>query len=73
MEGANQVLAAWVVDAHLAADGAVDLGDDRRRHLHDGQAAQERRRGKAGEVADDAAADDHHHRAPVGPESSRRS
>ena len=59
MEGADQVLAARVVDADLAADGAVDLGDDRRRHLHDAQAAQERGRGEAGEIADHAAADDH--------------
>ena len=39
--------------------------DDGGRHLHDAQAAQERGRGEAGEVAEDAAADDDHHRLAI--------
>ena len=56
-----------MVDADLAADGAVDLGDDRRRHLHDAQAAQEGGRGEPGEIADHAAADDHDDRLAIDP------
>ena len=57
VEGADQVLAERVVDADLAADRAVDLRQQRRRHLDDRDAAQVGRRGEAGDVADDAAAD----------------
>ena len=57
VERADQVLAERVVDADLAADRAVHLRQQRRRHVHEGDAAQEARRGKAGRVADDAAAD----------------
>ena len=57
MERADQVLAQRVVDADLAADRAVHLRQQRRRDLHDRDAAQVGRRGEAGGVADDAAAD----------------
>ncbi len=57
VERADQVLAAWVVDARLAADGGVDLRQQRGGQLDDGQAAQQRRRREAAEVADDAAAE----------------
>ena len=57
MERADQVLAQRVVDADLAADRAVDLRQQRRRHLDDRDAAQIGRRREAGDVADDAAAD----------------
>ena len=40
---ADQVLAERVIDAGLAADRAVDLRQQRRRHVHDRHAAQIRR------------------------------
>ena len=57
VEGADVVLGLGEVDAGLAAVGRVDLGDQRRRHLHDAHAALVGGRAEAGEVADDAAAD----------------
>ena len=57
MEGADEILAAAGVDAGLAADGGIDLRQQRRRHLHDAHAAPDDRRCEAGEVADDAAAE----------------
>jgi hypothetical protein len=36
MERADQVLAEPVIDAGLAADARIDLGQQRGRHLHDG-------------------------------------
>ena len=45
-----------MVDAHLAADRTVHLREEGRRHLRQGQAAQERRRGKAGRVPQHATA-----------------
>ncbi len=57
MEGADQVLAVGGVDAGLAADGGIDLREQRGRHLHEAHAAADDRGGKAGEVADDAAAE----------------
>ena len=57
MKRADEVLAQRVVDADLAADRAVDLRQQRRRHLHDRDAAQVRRGREAGDVADDATAD----------------
>src|ERR671934_260648 len=56
VEGADHVLAARMVDGGLAADGRVDLREQRGRYLHEAHAALVDRRGKAGEVADDAAA-----------------
>ena len=57
MKRADQVLAERVVDADLAADRAVDLREQRRRHVHQRDAAQERRGGESRGVADHAAAD----------------
>ena len=57
MEGADQVLALGRVDPGLAADRAVDLGEQRRRDLHEADAAAHHRRGEAGEVADHPAAE----------------
>ena len=45
------------VDPGLAADRAVDLGEQRRRDLHEADAAAQHGRGEAGEVADDPAAE----------------
>ena len=61
MEGADQVLALGRVDAGLAADAAVDLGEEARRDLHEADAAAQDRGGEAREIADDAATegDDH--------------
>ena len=55
------------VHAGLAADRAVDLRQQRGRHLHERQAAQRGRRGEAGEIADHAAAQRDHRGAPLDP------
>ena len=52
VKGAEQVLAVARVDADLAADRGIDLRQQGRRHLHEGQAAQGGGGGEAGEVAD---------------------
>ncbi len=65
VKGADQVLAVPRIDARLAADRAVDLGKQRRRHLDEIDAAQQRCRGKAREVADDAAAERDEHGAAL--------
>ena len=65
MKGADQVLAVLAVDRGLAADRAVDLRQQRGRHLHVIEAAQQGRGGKAGEIADDAAAQRDERRAAL--------
>ena len=59
MEGADQVLAVAGVDASLAADGAIDLGEQGGRYLHVVEPAQGDGGGEPGEVADDAASQRH--------------
>ena len=59
MEDADQVLALRRVDAGLAADGAVDLSEQRGRDLHEADAAAQDAGGKAREIADHAAAERH--------------
>ena len=54
---ADEVLAVDRVHAGLAADGRVDHGQERRRHLHDRHAAHKRRRHEADDIADDATAE----------------
>ncbi len=46
-----------MIHPHLATDGAIHLREQRRRHLHDGDAAEVGRGGKAGDVAGHATAD----------------
>ena len=72
IEGADQVLAERVVDAHLAADGAVHLRQQRRRHVHERDAAQVGRGGEAGHVADDAAAEGDERGRAVGVRADER-
>ena len=72
MKGADQVLAERVVDADLAADRAVHLRQQRRRHVHERDAAQEGRGGKARGVADDAAADGDDGAAAIGAGANQR-
>ncbi len=67
-EGADQVLALGQVDPGLAADGRVDLGQERGGHVHVGRAAVERGGGEPGEVGHHPAPHGHHH---VGPAESR--
>ena len=71
VEGAGQVLAGRKVDAGLAADGAVHLGEQRGRHLHEGQPAQRHRGRKAGKVANHPAAEGHHRAGPIHPGGQR--
>jgi hypothetical protein len=54
------------VDAGLAADRGIDLGQKRRRHLDEVDAAQQHRGGKAREIADHAAAQRHQRGPAVG-------
>ncbi len=57
MKRPDQVLAARVIHAGLAADGGIDLRQQRRRHLHEIDAALITGRRKSGDVADHAAAE----------------
>ena len=45
-----------MVDADLAPDRAVDLGQERGRHHDERKSASERRRDETGQIADDPAA-----------------
>ena len=72
VEGADQVLAQRRVDAGLAAHRGIDLGEQGRGCLDEADAAPERRRREAGEIADHAAAEGHHQVValdPVGEEA----
>ena len=64
VEGADHVLAARVVDRGLAADRGVHLGEQRRRHLDEGDAALVAGRGEARDVAHHAAAERRHGAVP---------
>ena len=55
-----------MVDPDLAADRAVDLGEQSRRHHDQGKPASERGRDKAGEVADHAASQGDDQRVAIG-------
>ena len=56
MEGADEVLALRQVEADLAADGRVDLGEQRRRQLDERDAAQPGRGQEPSRIAERAAA-----------------
>ena len=72
MEGADQVLAMPRVDAGFAADGGVDLGEQRRGDLHQAHAAFQDAGGESGEVADDAAAERDDNVAAIEPPFQQR-
>ena len=72
MERAEQVLSLWRVDAGLAADRGIDLGQKRGRHLHEIDAAAQDRRRKAGEIADHATAERNHQIAALDPGCDQR-
>ena len=72
VEGADQVLAERVIDADLPADGAVDLRQERRRHVHERDATEIGRRGESGHVADHAAAECDECRRPIGVRADQR-
>ena len=72
IERADQVLAERVIHADLAADGAVHLRQQRRRHVNERDAAQVRRRREAGHVADDAAAEGDQGRRAIGVRADER-
>src|SRR5690606_17326181 len=57
VEGADEILAGLDIDPGLAADRAVDLGEQGGRDLDEMAAALDDRRGEAGQVADHAAAE----------------
>ena len=66
MKRADQVLPERVVDADLAADGAVDLREQGGRHVHQVYPAQVRRGREPDGVADDPAAHRDDRRLAVG-------
>ena len=61
MKGANKVLAMGRVDTGLAADRAVDLGQQAGGQLHETHTAPQDRGGKAGQIADHPATEGQHH------------
>ena len=72
IERADQVLAERMVDADLAADGAVDLREQRRRHMHQRDAPQVGRRREARHVADHAAAEGDERGRAIGVRANER-
>ena len=61
----TRFLPAGEIDRGLAADRGVGHRDERRRQLDDRDAAEQRRRDEAGEIADDAAAERDDRRAAI--------
>ncbi len=59
VEGADEILAVAGIDAGLAADGGIHLGQETRRNLHEAHPALGRRRDEAREIAHDAPAQRH--------------
>ena len=72
VERADHVLAARMIDAGLAADRRVDLREQRRRHLHEIDAALVAGGGESGDVADHAAAERHDGSVAVQPRVDER-
>ncbi len=72
VERPDEILAERMVDAHLAANRAVDLREKRGRHLHERYAAQVRGGDEARHIADDAAADCNDGGATIGVELDQR-
>ena len=66
VESADDVLGAGMVDADLASDRAVDLGQERRRHHQQGESARESGGDEAGQVADHAAPQGDDERMAIG-------
>ena len=73
MKRADQVLALRCIDAGLAADGRIDLGEKGGRHLHHADAAPEDACGEAGKITDDPAAERTTQSPRATPSSSSRS
>ena len=67
MEGPDEIFAAGGVDAGLAADGTIDLGDDGGGNLNAGNAAVVNGGSESREVANHAAAESHEHGGSVEP------
>ncbi len=72
MEGADEVFTLRMVDADLSADRAVDVGQERRGHLDEGDAAGVGGGREAGRVSHDAAPHGHDDGTPVGLDFDQR-
>ncbi len=72
VEGADHVLGPRQIHRDLAADGAVDHRQQRRRDHEERQAAGVGRSDEACEIADDAAADRDDQRPPIGRQIEER-
>ena len=66
VEAADEIFSGGEVDAGLAADGGVDLGEEGGGDLHVADAAHVDGGEEAGDVADDAAAEGEEERVAVG-------
>ena len=64
MEGSDQVFAARMVHPGFAADGGINHGQKRCRHLHDTNPTQPGGCGETGHVADDPPAQGQHQGPP---------
>ena len=62
----DKVLALFVIDARLAADRGVDLGQQRRGHLDEGHATHVASGRESGDIADDAATERKDRRIAIG-------
>ncbi len=72
IERTDEILPNRMVDADLPADRAVDLREQRRRHVRERYAAQVRRGGEARHVANHAAAERDDGRRPIGVRADER-
>ncbi len=65
VKGPDQVLPPWMIDPHLAPDRTVDVGQQRRRHLHERETPGVGRGEEAGRVPHDPASHGDHDGAAV--------
>ena len=72
IERTDEVFPPWKIYGDLAADRAVDLSQERRRHLHERHAAQVRRRREASEIPHNAAAEGQDKLTPLQAEVEHR-
>src|SRR5205085_10967610 len=72
MKGADEILSQWMVDARFAADRAVNLREQRGRHLHDRNSTQVSGRREPGDVAGYAATNRHNGTRSIGTRTDER-
>ena len=70
IEGADEILPFRQVDAGFAADGAIDLSDERGRHVNNSDAAQVAGGDKSGNVSDHTSSRSHQNGAAISPRAN---